>query len=87
MNCQECKDRMYPENPSQPFLLNGKYLRPICESCPYYSPEKQEPEILEPTEIKQLHYQVEQARAGFLYLQNRLNEHLDKESKRKINVL
>jgi len=78
---------MYPENPSQPFLLNGRYLRPICESCPYYTPEKPQPESPEPLELKQLQYQVEQARAGFLYLQNRLNEHLDKESKRKINVL
>ena len=34
-------------------------------------------------EIAQLRYEVEQARAGFLYLQKKLNEHLDKKKKSK----
>jgi len=29
--------------------------------------------------VRQLKYQVEQAKAGYLHLQNKLNEHLDKK--------
>lgn len=34
MTCQECKARLYPENPeSIMFMPGGRVLRPLCESC------------------------------------------------------
>jgi len=36
-------------------------------------------EIPDLIEVRQLKYQVEQAKAGYLHLQNRLNEHLDRK--------
>ena len=35
-------------------------------------------EIPDIPEIRQLKYQVEQAKAGYLHLQTKLNEHIDK---------
>jgi hypothetical protein len=39
-------------------------------------------EISDIPEVRQLKYQVEQAKAGYLHLQNKLNEHLDKKNNR-----
>jgi len=36
-------------------------------------------EIPDIPEVRQLKYQVEQAKAGYLHLQNKLNEHFDKK--------
>jgi hypothetical protein len=35
MNCTECKERLYPENPEVPFYdpHGRKYLPPLCQSC------------------------------------------------------
>lgn len=32
--CSECKARCYPESPSQPFYMRGRYLPAICSTCP-----------------------------------------------------
>ena len=37
---------------------------------------------LDNIDVRQLKYQVEQARSGYLHLQNKLNEHLDRKTKR-----
>ena len=51
-----------------------------CDKPQYYRDLelKPEPEIPDIIEVRQLKYQVEQAKAGYLHLQNKLNEHLDK---------
>ena len=36
---------------------------------------------LDNIDVRQLKYQVEQARSGYLHLQNKLNEHLDRKTK------
>jgi len=39
-------------------------------------------EIPDLIEVRQLKYQVEQAKAGYLHLQKKLDEHLDKKNNR-----
>jgi len=57
--------------------------RLLCleNSLPYHldiEQPKPELEIPDIPEVRQLKYQVEQAKAGYLHLQKKLNEHLDK---------
>ena len=79
ISCEECIERMYPDNPR---VKSGRYHLSGCDYCnkPYSlrKIEMPEPEIPDSIEIRQLRHQVIQARAGFLYLQKKLNEHLDK---------
>ena len=88
ITCEECKKRLYPEDPS---IRLGKYHMSTCEhycNKPQSEREleqlKNDVELIKRTEIpdipevRQLKYQVEQAKAGYLHLQNKLNEHLDK---------
>jgi len=96
ISCKECKERLYPEDP---IVRVGKYHLSTCEhycNKPYSEREleqlkndvefiKETYEIPDIPEVRQLKYQVEQAKAGYLYLQNKLNEHLDKsKSKDKL---
>jgi hypothetical protein len=39
--CQDCKEKLYPEDPSVPQYnpRTHRYLRPLCEGCP----DKEEP--------------------------------------------
>ena len=85
ISCSECVERMKPDDPR---VKSGRYHLCGCDYCnkPDYrqlEQPKPEPEIPDSIEIKQLRHQVEQARAGFLFLQNKLNEHLDKKRKSK----
>ncbi len=42
MNCQECKDRMYPLDPSKPvYKGGGKYFPAICNTCPNKEPDNE----------------------------------------------
>ena len=36
IDCRECKERLYPENPEQPFYdpQRKRYLPPLCQGCP-----------------------------------------------------
>ena len=71
--------------PDDPRVKSGRYNMCGCDYC--YKPQyyrdlelpKPEPEIPDIIEIRQLKYQVEQAKAGYLHLQNKLNEHLDRK--------
>ena len=79
----ELKDliRQYPEL-GDVFANFENRLLYLENSQPYHrDPEqpKPEPEIPNIPEVRQLKYQVEQAKAGYLHLQNKLNEHLDKK--------
>ena len=80
ITCKECRERLYPDDPS---VRLGKYRMSTCEHyCnkpQYYRDTEQpkpEPQVPDSVEVRQLKYQVEQARAGYLHLQNKLNEHL-----------
>ena len=89
LTCKECRERLYPEDPS---IRLGKYHMSTCEDyCNKPDSEreleqlKNDVELIKATyeipnipEVRQLKYQVEQAKAGYIHLQNKLNEHLDK---------
>jgi hypothetical protein len=86
ITCRECIQRLYPDDPR---VKSGKYNMSACEhycSKPQYYRDlelpKPEPEIPDTLALRQLKYQVEQARSGYLYLQNKINEHLDKSKKK-----
>ena len=88
--CRECREQLYPEDPS---IRLGKYHMSTCEHyCNKPDSEreleqlKNDVELIKATheipdilEVRQFKYQVEQAKAGYLHLQNKLNEHLDKK--------
>jgi hypothetical protein len=95
ITCEECKRRLYPEDPT---VRVGRYHLSTCEHyCNKPQSErdleqlkndvgliKATHEIPDIPEVRQLKYRVEQAKAGYLHLQNKLNEHIDK-SKKKTN--
>jgi hypothetical protein len=92
--CQECKERMWPEDPSKPFYVgfNSKFrsisplsgcIPPLCHGCSYYKEER----IFNNTNTHMSLSSFPQdalipLRAQVKYLENKLNEHIDK-SKRK----
>ena len=92
LTCKECRERLYPHDPS---IRLGKYHMSTCEhycNKPQSEREleqlKNDVELIKRTEIpdlievRQLKYQVEQAKAGYLHLQKKLDEHLDKKNNR-----
>ena len=85
LSCDECKRKLYPADPR---IKTGPYRMSTCEHyCdkPQYFRDlelpKPEPEVPDTLDVRQLKYQVEQAKAGYLHLQNKLNEHLDKSKR------
>ena len=84
ITCQECIERMKPNDPR---VKSGRYYLCGCDYCnkPHYFREleqtKPKPEIPDIAKVSQLQSHVEQARAGYLYLQNKLNKHLDKKKR------
>jgi len=83
ITCEECRERLYPDDPR---VKSGRYHMSTCQhycNKPQYYRDleqtKPEPEIHDILGVRQLKYQVEQAKAGYLYLQNKLNEHLGKK--------
>jgi len=91
ITCAECIDR-FKSWGDDPRVRCGKYHMSACESyCskPDYFRQielpKPEPEIPDLPEVRQLKHQVDQAKAGYLHLQNKLNEHI-KNSKTKDRI-
>jgi len=88
ITCEECRERLSPD----PSIRLGKYHMSTCEHyCNKPNSEREleqlkndvdlireTHEISNISRVRQLKYQVEQAKAGYLHLQNKLNEHLDK---------
>jgi len=80
----ELKDliRQYPEL-GDVFANFENRLLYLENSQPYHrDPEqpKLEPEIPDILELRQLKHQIEQAKAGYLHLQNKLNDYIDKKN-------
>ena len=90
MTCKECRKRLYPEDPS---VRLGKYHMSTCEHyCNKPDSEreleqlKNDVELIKATyeisdipEVRQLKYQVEQAKAGYLHLQKMVDKIYDKK--------
>jgi len=70
--------------PTDPRIKSGIYHLCCCDYCDkpdYYrdiEQPKSEPEIPDIPEVNRLKYQAEQAKAGYLHLQNKLEEHINK---------
>lgn len=86
ITCKECREKFKSWGDS-PDVKSGRYHLSGCDYCnkPQYYRDieipKPKPALPDIPEVRQLKYQVEQARAGYLYLRNKLNEHLDKKVK------
>jgi len=95
MNCEECKRRMYPEDPSQPMAIplreqrafawtNGRsYYPPICHSCSNFDPSKEEVK-----QEPQRKIDLRPIKAEVNYILNKINTHIDETTKpnRKTNI-
>ena len=85
ITCRDCIKDCYPIDPR---VKSGRYHLCSCDYCgkPQYNRDwgqpKPEPEIPNIPEVRQLQKQVEQARAGYLNLQNKFTEHLNKGKNR-----
>lgn len=87
MNCTECKERLYPENPEIGYtdFHTGRYFPPICQGCPNAS-QREFDEIAgrvsnleaisaEAGRIPRRYYdQFKQMSGENAYLRNKLNE-------------
>jgi hypothetical protein len=92
MTCEECINRFasWGDNPR---VKSGRYHLCGCDYCNKPDSErdleqlKNDVELIKRTEIpnipevRQLKYQVEQAKTGYLHLQKKLNEHLTNKRK------
>jgi len=94
MNCKECKEQLYPENPEVGgyHLRLKRYFPPLCQGCPQSeSSEKMiagledrvgnlEAISAESGRIPRRYYdQFQQMRGEIAYLRNKLNELLGKK--------
>ena len=81
LSCAECKERCYPSDPS----VDGgcKYY---CSKPDYFRELEQPKSEIQPVfKPRPVDKEIDQLKAGYIHLQNKLNEHLDK-SKRKDKI-
>jgi hypothetical protein len=81
ISCKECKERLYPEDPT---IRVGKYHLSTCEhycNKPDYYREIEtiKSEIQPVFKPRPVDKEIDQLKAGYIHLQNKLNEHLDKK--------
>ena len=89
MNCDECRERLYPENPEIGYtdFRTGRYFPPLCQGCPQsQSPEEMitrledrvdnlEAISAEAGRIPRRYYnQFQQMHGELAYLRNRIDE-------------
>ena len=90
ITCAECKARLHPENPSQPFYMRGRYLPPLCQSCPNFNPEEEaKPQVIEHivrhSQMGAKEFDLlQQTALRIVHLEKKLAEHT--EYKRKVPV-
>ena len=77
---EECKTSMHPIDPTEPIRWPRGSLRSVCQDCGNYNPTVIKEELVEKP-ITPLAYQKLQAH--LLYLEKKVNEHIDK-SKPKV---
>ncbi len=96
MNCQECKERMWPNDPQKPRYVGfdarlrgvspfSGCLPPLCNGCANYPGIWGEQEPIEPKPIEKLD-RITQLRGQVIYNQNRLDEHLTKTKKKTYTI-
>lgn len=88
MNCTECKERLYPDNPTMP-MLNRKtfrYLPPICKGCSNASPVDSSPAKQYTLELSKLQQQIYQLQGQIAYFSNKFVRKSDIKFVRKSNT-
>ena len=90
LHCQsynECVEAIYPENPEAPFRQKQGYRTSLCDTCYGY---KAKPIEVKPPAIAELSQfllekikRLDDLQGRLIYLENKLNEHLDKSKKRR----
>ena len=80
LTCKECKERLYPDNPS---IRVGKYHLSTCEhycNKPTYFRELEQAksEIKPVFKPRPVDKEIDQLKSDFIHLQNKLNEHIDR---------
>jgi len=96
MNCQECKERLFPTDPEIGYTFKGRYYPPLCQGCPQKDSSEEQIIKLEerlndleaisamPGQIPRRYYeQAEQLQGQINFLQNKLNAALDRGKKRQ----
>ena len=96
MNCQECKEQMWPGNPEVGgyHIRLKRYFPPICQGCPQKDSPKEtiirlqerianlEEISAQPGKIpRQYHDSLQQLQGQVVFLQNKVNEALDRVKK------
>ena len=84
ISCSECIERMKPDDPR---VKAGRYHLCGCDYCekPDYFRDLEQSYESRPRIIykrRPVDNEIDQLKSGFLHLQNKLNEHLDKSKKR-----
>ena len=75
MTCEECIKDLWPENPTVPQRYGLGYLRPLCESCRNYPPDKEAVIAYTDTEWSNRQwYRVQQLEGQVKYLQTKYQE-------------
>ncbi len=98
-DCEDCKERMLPNDPSKPLYVgfNSKFkgvssisgcLPSLCNSCPNYPgiwnvPEKDTTIPIKVTTPTTQVDTITQLRGQMRYFNNRFNEHLDRSKSKK----
>jgi len=79
ITCNECLDRMKPDDPR---VKSGHYHLSGCDYCnkpQYYRElEQSKPKIQPASRPRPVDKEIDQLKAGYIHLQNKLNEHLNK---------
>ena len=85
LSCAECKERLYPSDPT---IRVGRYHLSTCEHyCnkpTYYRELEQSKSEIQPVfKPRPVDKEIDQLKAGYIHLQSKLNEHLDKSKTAK----
>jgi hypothetical protein len=89
ISCNECKERLYPEDPT---IKVGRYHLSTCEHyCNkpiYYREFKQSKSEIQPIfRPRPVDKEIDQLKARYIHIQNKLNAHLDKKKKQGLNIV
>ena len=84
ISCKECRESLYPDDPS---IRVGRYHLSTCEHyCNkpnYYRELEQTKSEIQPVfKPRPVDKEIDQLKAGYIHLQSKLNEHLDKKKNR-----
>jgi hypothetical protein len=93
--CEECKERLYPIDPESAYFepRTKRRLVPLCQGCPHEADRETESLAERITNLEEIsaqpgfvprafHDELQQIQGQVTFLQNKLNEALDRGRKR-----